>query len=120
MFPFSVEIYFYKAFIFHWLIQGKHGQDLIECFSPDFIQEIKTIISASYRLQILNWMPRVEDDLFSNSFCILHKLNWRWHAEAIEVHNFISFYISCNPMRSVSNFIIQINYATSCFVKVIF
>ena len=24
MFPFSVEIYFYKSLIFHWLIQGKH------------------------------------------------------------------------------------------------
>ena len=120
MFPFSVEIYFYKLFIFHRVIQGKHRQDLIKCFSPDFIQEIQAIISASYRLQILYGMSCVEDDLFSNSFCILHKLNWRWHAKAVKVLNFISFYISCNPVRSIANFIIQINYATSCFMQMIF
>ena len=71
-------------------------------------------------MQFLNWMPRVEDDLFFNFFGVLNEFNRRRHAEAIEVHNFISFYICCNPVRTIANFIIQINYATSCFMQMIF
>ena len=120
MFPFSVEIYFYKSLIFHRIIQGKHRQDLIKCFFPDFIQEIKTIITASDRHQILNWLSRVEDDLFSNSFGVVNEFNRRRHGKRVKIKNIFSLDVCCNPVRSIANFIIQINYATSCFMQMIF
>ena len=120
MFPFSEEIYFYKSLIFHRIIQGKNFQDIIKCFSPDFIQEIKTIITASDRLQFLNWMPRVEKDFFPNSFCIFYKLNWWRHSKRVKIKNIFPLDVCCNPVRSIANFIIQINYATSCFMQMIF
>ena len=78
------------------------------------------MITASDRLQFLNWMPRVEKDFFPNSFGVVNEFNRRRLCKRVKIKNIFPLDVCCNPMRSIANFIIQINYATSCFMQMIF